>query len=96
MCRFQFRHSGFRPFLSSEDIAGMSCRGERETLITTEKDSVRLEGAGLGDFPLRISGDKRYSCRAQSDEPYKCISFARNGAHDVRDLLASFIRPESE
>jgi len=39
---------------------------------------------------------KRYSCRAQSDEPYKCISFARNGAHDVRDLLASFIRPESE
>jgi len=51
---------GFRDHhaFTSEDIAGLTKTGANNCLITTEKDSVRLEGAGLGDFlHLRISAN---------------------------------------
>jgi tetraacyldisaccharide 4'-kinase len=41
-----------------DDIAKISTKGTRALLITTEKDSVRLEGTGLADFlHLRISAN---------------------------------------
>jgi tetraacyldisaccharide-1-P 4'-kinase len=51
--RIEFRdHHAYTP----QDIAGISGAGENETLITTEKDSVRLEGTGIRHFlHLRIS-----------------------------------------
>ena len=53
--RVRFRdHHAFTP----EDIAELSKTGTNQPLITTEKDSVRLEGTGLGDFlHLRISAN---------------------------------------
>jgi tetraacyldisaccharide 4'-kinase len=43
---------------SKQDIDGIEADSGKETLITTEKDSVRLEGAGLRDFlHLRISAN---------------------------------------
>jgi tetraacyldisaccharide 4'-kinase len=53
--RVEFRdHHAFSP----EEIAEISSKGANSLLVTTEKDSVRLEGAGLGDFlHLRISAN---------------------------------------
>jgi tetraacyldisaccharide 4'-kinase len=51
----EFRdHHAFTP----EDIADISKKASNVVLITTEKDSVRLAGTGLGDFlHLRISAN---------------------------------------
>ena len=53
--RVEFRdHHAFTP----EEIAEISTKGTNALLVTTEKDSVRLEGTGLGDFlHLRISAN---------------------------------------
>lgn len=53
--RVQFSdHHAFTP----EEIAEISKQRTNELLITTEKDAVRLEGTGLGDFlHLRISAN---------------------------------------
>jgi tetraacyldisaccharide 4'-kinase len=53
--RVEFRdHHAF----TSEDIAEISTNGTNVVLVTTEKDEVRLEGTGLGDFlHLRISAN---------------------------------------
>jgi tetraacyldisaccharide 4'-kinase len=53
--RVEFRdHHAF----TREEIAEISTKGTNAFLITTEKDSVRLEGSGLGDFlHLRISAN---------------------------------------
>jgi tetraacyldisaccharide 4'-kinase len=41
-----------------EDIADISTKGSNALFVTTEKDAVRLEGTGLGDFlHLRISAN---------------------------------------
>jgi len=43
---------------TSEEIAELSKTGSKQLLITTEKDSVRLEGTSLADFlHLRISAN---------------------------------------
>ena len=51
--RIEFRdHHAYTP----QDIANITGPSENETLITTEKDSVRLAGSGIRDFlHLRIS-----------------------------------------
>jgi len=47
-------HHAFTP----KEIAEISTKGTSALLVTTEKDSVRLEGIGLGDFlHLRISAN---------------------------------------
>jgi tetraacyldisaccharide 4'-kinase len=53
--RIEFRdHHAYTP----QDAANISGAGENETLITTEKDSVRLDGSGIRDFlHLRISAN---------------------------------------
>ena len=53
--RIEFRdHHAFTP----EDIGKISALGTSACLVTTEKDSVRLEGTGHGDFlHLRISAN---------------------------------------
>jgi len=54
------RQIGFRDHhaFTPEDIALISRPGTSEVRITTEKDAIRLEGAGLGDFlHLRISAN---------------------------------------
>jgi tetraacyldisaccharide 4'-kinase len=43
---------------TAKEIAEISTKGANSLLVTTEKDSVRLEGTGLGDFlHLRISAN---------------------------------------
>ena len=53
--KIEFRdHHAFTP----EEIAKISTTGTRAVPVTTEKDSVRLEGMGLGNFlHLRISAN---------------------------------------
>jgi tetraacyldisaccharide 4'-kinase len=53
--RIEFRdHHAYTP----QDAANIAEAGENQTLITTEKDSVRLAGSGIRDFlHLRISAN---------------------------------------